>query len=271
MNFFSAILLGILQGLTEFLPVSSSGHLVLAQHFFGIRDSGNILFEVFVHLGTLLAVLIFFRRRIWAIIRSLFFWKNTIQNQTHRHNRLFLFYILIGTVATGLIFLLFGDLFEALYAQPLIVAFMLILTGVVIFISDSVKTNGIPASQMGTLRSVITGIAQGLAIIPGISRSGLTISTSIFTGVNRRDAAEFSFLLSIPAILGANLINFKGFMTLGSSQTGIYLGGFLAAFIAGYLVIALLIRLIVKARLKYFSFYCWSIAVSSIILILGGK
>jgi undecaprenyl-diphosphatase len=271
MNFLSAVLLGILQGLTEFLPVSSSGHLVLAQHFFGIRENGDILFEVFVHLGTLFAVLIFFRKKIWGLLISLFNWKNTVQNQTHRHNRLFLLYLAIATLATGLIYLLFGKFFEAMYAQPLRVAFMLIVTGIIIFISDSVRSTEIPASQMGSLRSVVIGIAQGMAIIPGISRSGATISTSIFTGVKRRDAAEFSFLLSIPAILGANLINIDKFMQLGTSQMGIYLGGFIAAFIAGYLVISLLIRLIVTANLKYFSFYCWSVAVTSIILILGGK
>lgn len=271
MSFLSAALLGILQGLTEFLPVSSSGHLVLAQHFFGIEESGDILFEIFVHLGTLFAVIIFFRKKIWSLLVSLFTWKNSVRNQTNRHNRLFILYLVIATLATGLVYSLFGNFFEAMYAQPLLVAIMLIVTGLIIFISDSIRSAGIHAAQMGTLRSIIIGIAQGMAIIPGISRSGTTISTSIFTGISRRDAAEFSFLLSIPAILGANLINTGKFMELGTPQIGVYLGGFLAAFIAGYLVISLLIRLIVKAQLKYFSFYCWSVAVLSIILILGGK
>lgn len=271
MSFINAVLLGILQGLTEFLPVSSSGHLVLAQHFLGIETGGDILFEVFLHLGTLMAVLVFFRKKIWSLIVSLLKWKNTFRHQAHRHNRTLVLYLIIATIATGLMFLLFGDFFEALYSRPLMVAFMLIITGLIVFLSDQVRSGGVPASQMGVIRSSIIGLMQGLAIIPGISRSGSTISAALFTGVKRRETAEFSFLLSIPAILGANLLNLGKFQELGISQLGVYLGGFVAAFVAGYLVIALLIRLIVKARLQYFSFYCWSLAVTSIILILGGK
>ncbi|MBW6513923.1 MAG: undecaprenyl-diphosphate phosphatase [Candidatus Syntrophosphaera sp.] len=271
MNFFSAVLLGILQGLTEFLPVSSSGHLVLAQHFFGVETGGDILFEVFLHLGTLLAVMIFFRKKLWSLLVSLLNWKNTLRHQAHRHNRTLVLYLIVASIVTASMYLIFGDVFESLYGKPLVVAFMLILTGSIIFFSDKVRSGGVPASQMGLIRGIIIGFVQGLAIIPGISRSGSTISAALFSGVKRRDAAEFSFLLSIPAILGANLVSLVKFQELGASQLGVYLGGFLAAFIAGYLVIAILIRLIVNARLKYFSFYCWALALSSIILILGGK
>lgn len=268
MNLLSAILLGILQGLTEFLPVSSSGHLVLAQYFFGIQEGNNILLEVFLHLGTLCAVLVYFRKMLWEMLLSLLKFKQTVQNQVNRHNRTLLSYLIIATLATGLVYYLAGDLFEALYAQPLIVAFMLIITGVIVFASDFVKNTPIPASEMGVVRSVIIGIIQGIAIIPGISRSGSTISGAIFTGVKREDAANFSFLLSIPAILGANIVSLEGFKELSRAQFWTYLSGAVAAFLVAYLVIALMMQLIKQARLKYFAIYCWVVALLSIAFIL---
>ncbi len=268
MNIISSILLGILQGFTEFLPISSSGHLVLAQYFFGIADNEGTLFEIFLHLGSLFAVLVFFRKRLWDLLVSLLSWKNTLKNQTHRHNRNLIMYLIISTCATGVIYVLFGDAIESLYSRPLIVAIMLLITGAIVFVSDYIKSSDIPSSQMGLVRSAIIGIMQGVAIIPGISRSGSTIAVSLFTGIKRREAAEFSFLLSIPAILGANLVNLDKFKELSMSQLGIYIGGFIAAFLAGYVVIAFLIQLISNAKLKYFSFYCWGVGLISIVLIL---
>ncbi len=268
MNFFSAVLLGILQGLTEFLPVSSSGHLVLAQHFFGVQDSGGTLFEIFVHLGTLLAVLVFFRRRVWSLLVSLFSWKKTLRHQAHRRNRNIVLYLLLASFATGVVFLLFGDIFEALYSQPLTVAVMLLVTGLIVFISDHLRSGDIPASNMGVPRSLFIGLLQGFAIIPGISRSGSTITASLLTGLQRREAAEFSFLLSIPAILAANLMSLGLFQQLSWSRFGAYLGGFLAAFGVAYLVIGFLLDLISKAKLRYFSYYCWAVGLISIALIL---
>ncbi len=268
MSFISAVLLGILQGLTEFLPVSSSGHLVLAQHFFGVQDSGDTLFEVFMHLGTLLAVLVFFRRRVWVLLVSLFSWKRTLRHEAHRRNRNVILYLLCATVATGSIYLLFGDLFEALYAKPLVVAFMLLVTGIIVFVSDKLHSGHIPASNMGVPRSLFIGLLQGIAIIPGISRSGSTITGSLLAGLKRRDAAEFSFLLSIPAILAANLVNLDLFKQLSGKEFGAYLGGFVAAFGVAYLVIGVLLELISQAKLTYFAYYCWAIGLISIALLL---
>lgn len=268
MSFISAVLLGILQGLTEFLPVSSSGHLVLAQHFLGIQDSGNTLFEVFMHLGTLLAVLVFFRMRIWSLTVSLFSWKHTLRHQDHRRNRNIILYLFCATVATGLIYLLFGKIFEGLYSKPLIVSVMLLVTGMIVFVSDHLRSGDIPASNMGIPRSILIGLIQGIAIIPGISRSGSTITGSLLSGVRRQEAAEFSFLLSIPAILAANVVNLGLFKQLTWSEFGSYLGGFVAAFGVGYLVIGFLLELISQARLRYFAYYCWAIGAISIALIL---
>lgn len=268
MNHLTAILLGILQGLTEFLPVSSSGHLVLAQYFFGIQPDNNTLLEVFLHLGTLAAILVYFRKMLWELLLSLLRLKKTVQNRVYRHNRTLISYLLLATLATGVLYYLAGERFEALFSRPLIVAFMLIITGVIVFVSDYVKNTAIPASEMGVVRSLIIGIIQGIAIIPGISRSGSTISAAIFTGVKREDAANFSFLLSIPAILGANLVSLKDFQELGRAQFWMYLSGALAAFLVAYLVIALMLQLIKQARLKYFAIYCWVLALLSIAFIL---
>lgn len=271
MSFWRALILGIIQGLTEFLPVSSSGHLVLAQHFMGVKLDQNTMFEICLHLGTALAVLVFFRRKLWDLFVSLFSWKSTINNQKNRHNRTLVLYLAFSTAVTGLIYVLGGDFFESLFSKPLVVAIMLIVTGAVVYASDLARSGGIPSSQMGLIRSGIVGLAQGIAIIPGISRSGSTIAASLLAGVKRRDAAEYSFLLSIPAILGAGLTAIGDLQKVSGAELGALIGGFLASFAVGYAVIALLINLIEKARLRYFSYYCWAIALISLVLLLWGK
>lgn len=268
MNFLQAIFLGIVQGLTEFIPVSSSGHLVLTQHFFGMESSDSITFEIFMHLGTLLAVLIFFRKQIWELIRSLFCWKPNLDSEPHRQNRALIVYLIVATFVTGIFYLIFKDMLKQAYQYPLFVSFMLLITGAMIFASDFVKNTSTPASGTGFLKSALIGLAQGFAIIPGISRSGATITASLFCGMKRKDAAHFSFLLSIPAILAANLSELPALMALDANVLGIYLAGFLASFLAGYLVIAVLIRLIQAGSLKYFAYYVWAVALLSIGFIL---
>lgn len=266
MSFISAILLGILQGLTEFIPVSSSGHLVLSQYFLGIGDNNSILFELFMHLGTLVAVVVFFRKTLWELTKSLFSWKNTMNREIHRKNRCMIMYLGISTLATAVIYLFFGDVFKQVYENPSIVAVLLLVTGGIVFISDYLKDRGVPASNMGIWRSILIGFGQGIAILPGISRSGTTITASLATGIKRKDAAHFSFLLSIPAILAANLSEVKAFTQLDVSHLHSYLAGFFFSAITGYFVIAFLIRLIQGNRLKYFAFYCWFIGLLSLLI-----
>lgn len=265
MTLLQSILLGIVQGLTEFLPVSSSGHLALVQHFFGFQGSEDLTFEIFLHLGTVLAVLIYFRKMILELFISLFKWGDSTENRPHRYHRNLIFYLIVATFATGVVYLIAGKWFESLEKYPVVVAAMLIITGIIIFISDYIKNGSIPAVSMGIIRSFVIGIAQGIAIIPGISRSGSTISASLFSGVRRKDAASFSFLLSIPAIMAANILKYKELTSLGSKQLFIYLAGFIASFVVGYAVIALMISLIQRAKLKYFAIYCWVIGFASII------
>jgi len=180
-------------------------------------------------------------------------------------------YLVLATLATGLVYYLFGDLFESFFAKPLLVALMLAVTGFIVFASDFMKTNSIPASEMGVVRSVIVGIIQGIAIIPGISRSGSTIAGALFTGVKRQDAAKFSFLLSIPAIVAANLANLSELTQLTGSKLVNYTSGAVAACLVAYLVISFLMRLIQTARLKYFAYYCWLVALFSVVYILSDK
>jgi len=264
MNILQAIFLGIVQGLTEFIPVSSSGHLVLAQHFFGMEAGADISFEIFMHLGTLLAVLIFFRMQLWDLLKSLFCWSPKLGGEVHRKNRSIILYLVIATLATGLMYILFKDRFEMAYQNPLFVAFMLLITGIMIFSSDFVKNTAVPASNIGVIKSVIIGLVQGLAILPGISRSGSTITASLFCNVKRKDAAHFSFLLSILAILAANLKEFNVLMNLDTGVIPQYIAGFIASFISGYLVIAILIRLIQGGNLKYFAYYVWFVGLAAI-------
>ena len=264
-------LLGIVQGLTEFLPVSSSGHLKLAQILFGMEEAAGSSFDIFVHLGTLVAVLIYFRKTLWDLISSLFHWRKSLDNQVHFHNRLMIMYLAISTACTMVFYLIFKDWLDRLFSapSPLAIALTLSITGLLVYLSDKIKDCRIPGSTMGVFRSILIGLAQGAAIIPGISRSGSTIAVSLFTGIKRKDAAQFSFLLSIPAILGANLAELKNFAGMESGQLLNYIVGFVFAAISGYAVISLLIGLIRQSKLKYFAFYCWAVAlVTALIVIL---
>jgi undecaprenyl-diphosphatase len=177
-------------------------------------------------------------------------------------------YLGIATAFTGIIYVLFGSRIEAMFAKPLFVASMLSITGFIVYSSDLVKKNDIPVSNMGLGRAIIIGLGQGIAMIPGVSRSGTTISTALFTGLKRSEAARFSFLLSIPAILAANLSELDTIMHLNSELVASYIGGVIAAFISGYVVIAFLIKLIQASKLKYFAYYCWFVSILSVTLIL---
>jgi len=252
------------------LPISSSGHLVLYQHFFNKSNAAlnGISLEIFLHLGSLFAVIIFFRRELTELVISLFHWKKTFDSGKHFRNRMVIIYLLISTVFTGVIFLIFGKGIETVFAKPLTVSILLIVTGIIIFLSDLMKNTEIPISGMGFIRSALIGLGQGFAMLPGISRSGTTIATSLFCGIKRSEAAKFSFLLSIPAILAANVGEFKSISNLQPELLASYIFGALAAFVSGYLVISVLIRLIQSAKLKYFAFYCWLIALVSIALII---
>ena len=265
MTAIKAIILGIIQGLTEFLPVSSSGHLVIFQKLLKFNGPG-VLFEIAVHLGTLVAVIIFFRKDIWEIIQSIFNWrKDAPKNIKYAHH--LLLHLFIASVVTAIIGFAFKNTFESLFDNTVLVGFMLIITGGVLFASDKIRNT--TKTEMSAPSSLLVGLAQSIAIIPGISRSGATITTGIFTGRTRDLATRFSFLLSIPAILGATLLKLKDLQSAvssGSMGLNFILGGIFAA-IVGYFAIAILIKMIKKAKLFYFAIYCWIIGIITIFLI----
>ncbi len=266
MELIKSIILGIIQGLTEFLPVSSSGHLVIAEHFMRF-DKPDMSFDVLLHFGTLLAILIYFRKDIVKLLASL---NPAARDEETRDNRRILLYLAVGTVPIGLVGVLLKDQIECLFSNPIIAASMLFLTGAVVLVSDLVRSRGIQMGKMGLLRGILIGIGQALAIVPGISRSGMTISSGLFAGLKRDDAARYAFLLAIPAILGATVLDIGALFAIEPHYVIRYIAGTVAAFISGYMVISLLLTMVRKQKMKYFFFYCWAVAIVTIILISKG-
>ncbi len=261
MTVLEAILLGILQGLTEFLPVSSSGHLALAEHFFGITSPG-VTFEVFVHFGTALAVLWFFRARVTSMLRAVLRWAAR-REFDHGEARLAL-YIIIGTIPAAAVGLAFDELVGEIFDRPILVSSMLLVTGVILWL-----TRRIPAGMRRheTARdAALIGLAQAAAIMPGISRSGSTISAGLGLGLDRTRAAEFAFLLSIPIILGATLTSFGDIVGGGSAAGWTIFAGTVAAFASALPAIALLMRLVTVGVFHRFAYYCWAAGALGLVL-----
>ncbi len=265
MTLLQAIILGIVQGLTEFLPVSSSGHLVLLENILGLPP-GDLSLEVVLHLATLMAVCLAFRRRlakmVQAVFRARIRWHNGRLTASDENLRLF-FLLVVATVPAGLLGYLFEDRVEQLFSSPLPASLGLLFTGAVLFGTRWPRRS---ESRLEWRRSLIIGLAQALAIVPGISRSGATISAGIYSGIKQERAAEFSFLLSIPIILGAGLFKLKDIAAdwAGQEARGLLLAG-LTAGVFGFLAIRVLLRVIRKRRLEYFAYYCWAAGIAGLI------
>ena len=257
MSYFDAAILGILQGLTEFLPVSSSGHLVLAQAMLGVKQSG-VSFEVLVHLGSLLAVLTYFRVRILRLIRSLFDSKMIAE-------RKIVLWLIIGTLPAVVAVLLFKDFFEQAFSNPVMTSVMLFVTGFIL-ISTGFFKKGI--GNITLPRALAMGVGQALAIIPGISRSGTTIATGMISGVEPSEAAEFSFLLSIPAILGAVVFKADDLLAVESALMSHYLVGLVTTFIASLFAVYAVLALIKRGKFVYFGYYCFAAGALGLYLFL---
>jgi len=275
------IILGFVQGLTEFLPISSSGHLAIGQHF--IPGSENfdqdILLNILLHFATLLVVLIYYRQDIAAILKMTLSYVSRSRNphnstengkESEKKNHLarkMLPLIIVGSIPTGIIGILLklSDRIEGIFSSLPLVGGTLLVTGTLLYLSDRFGPLN-TKKDISYVDAFIIGTVQGIAVLPGISRSGSTISVGILRGIDRKTAATFSFLLSIPAILGAVVIEGKDISTLASTPQFIpYILGMLVAFGSGYIAIATLIRVVVKRKLSWFSFYCW--AVGGIILV----
>lgn len=243
MSILEAVILGLIQGLTEFLPISSSGHLVILQNLLGIEKQG-ILFEVMVHFGTLLAVFFVFKDDIIKLI------KNPFQKIT--------LLIIAGTIPTAFIGFAFEDAFENMFSSLYTVGFTLIITGTLLLLSERLSKGSVDFKGMRFVDALIIGMAQGAAITPGISRSGSTIAVAMLLGLNRRTAAKYSFLLSIPAVLGATILESKELLS-GVEVISIIpiLIGTVVSTISGYFAIKVLLKVLEKGKLTYFSLYCW--------------
>ena len=266
MDIIQGIIIGIVQGLTEFLPVSSSAHLIFIQNILGVESS--LAFDTFLHLGSLLAVLIFFRADIYKMLRAWLLSLGDILRHRFREGfysdpyKRLAWYVILATIPVGLVGVLFESHVDALFAGELYVpAFFLFVTGTILYLSQRMASGKIDMSHMGWFQSLFMGLAQACAIMPGLSRSGTTIASGLVIGLDKEFAAKFSFILSIPAIFGAFLVQLKDIgSSMGTDGAAIMLG-FIAAFISGYLAIKWLIDLIQNKSLDMFAYYCWIVGI----------
>ena len=266
MNIIQAIIIGVVQGLTEFLPVSSSAHLVFAHNILNVESS--LAFDVFLHLGTLIAVLWFFR---WDIIKMIRSWLQSIRDilqgrfmqgfRDDPYKRL-AWYVILATIPVGIVGVLFEDAVDALFAGALYVpAFFLFVTGTILYLSQRMPGGNINLHNITKKEALFMGCAQACAVLPGLSRSGTTISAGLVAGLDKEFAAKFSFILSIPAIFGAFIFQLKD---IGSAMDANFLpifAGFIAAIIAGYLAIKWMLDLIQNRSLDIFAYYYWVVGI----------
>ena len=274
-----SILLGLLQGLAEFLPISSSGHLVLGKYFLNMQDAG-MFFDIMLHAGTLLSSFVVFRKKIITILLGCLRRDSAQLKEAG--------YIILASIPTAAIGIGFKNQLESLFENPRAVCFALLFTGTLLFLSKWAKTGANHPEEEGKgmnwWRAILTGITQGIACIPGISRSGSTISAMLFMGTNRKYAGEFSFLMSIPAVGGAALLdlvkwvkcqNFnpieKPEMIAKCAESGDFsfalILGMIVAFIFGVIALKWLMNFVQKGKFHYFSYYLWAVGILGLIFI----
>ena len=265
MNIIQAILMGIVQGLSEFLPISSSAHLVFTSNFYKVikgveiaeQSNQEVFFDIMLHLGTLIAVLIFFRKDIMTILKAM--WKALKTKDYSDINAKLGFYILLGTFITVLIAFPLNEVAEFLVFMPAVVGVLLIITGGVLFLSEYLSKKAPQKTEIDFKTSVLMAVAQGIAALPGFSRSGWTIATGLFCGVDRVTVARFSFLLSIPIILGASMV--YPFIKLDFSELLSYdwleiIVGTIVSGLVGYVCIKYFLKFVSKFSLNIFGIYC---------------
>ena len=275
MSYISAIILGLVQGVAEFLPISSSGHLSLFQHFFQLTDveHDHMFFDVLLHLGTLVAVFFAYCRDIGELLREFFSMihlRKLPQGQTPDiPARRMILMIIVATLPLLLVFPI-KDRVELLYQNTFFIAFALVLTGTLLFVSDRMPRGHKTAGTATMTDAVLVGLAQAVAVVPGLSRSGTTISAGMARGFDRTYAVKFSFLMSIPAVLGANILSIVDAVKAGidPSLLPMYLVGVVVAMVSGYASISLLRFIARKGRFGGFAYYCWGAGLVTLILSL---
>ena len=278
----SAMFLGLVQGISEFLPISSSGHLSLFQHFFGLTGTeGQLFFDVLLHLGTLIAIFVYYWKDILDLLKELgrLFLvllgkgekKGPVTATGGRKLRLtpdsrMIVMILVATIP--LFFVLpIKDKVESLYGNVVFIGCALIVTGTILFISDRMAKGTKTAKNATMLDAFLVGIGQAVAVVPGLSRSGTSISAGMLRGFQRSFAVRFSFILSIPAVLGANIISIKDAMEAGinSSMMPMYIAGTIVAAVSGYFAIRLVNLLADKGKFGNFAYYCWGVGAAALV------
>lgn len=286
MSVLESIFLGIVQGVTEFLPVSSSGHLAILENIFHIETNGSMLFDIMLHLGTLVAVFIVYHKDIWNMIKEALFMVGDIFSNLHTfilnkihktslkykkvvHNsyRKFVVLILVSTVPTGLIGVLGKDIVEGAGETLLIPGICLLITGVLLLMAELKKEGNKTPKTVSYGNGLVIGAAQGLATLPGLSRSGTTIATCLFCGLDRKFAVKYSFILSIPAILGAAVLEIKDVIAepIQASQIAVYAVGMVFAGVVGYICIKTMLIIVRKKKFHYFAYYCFAVGIVAIV------
>lgn len=267
MELLQSFLLGILQGITEFLPVSSSGHLALARALLGRNLEPGITFEIVVHFGSFCSIVLYYRKKIAEIISDLISSFSAAGIKSGRYkkdaNTRLSFFILLSMIPAMIVGFTMKDTIEGMFLNPFFVSVMLIVTGTMLFSTRFVKH---PEKEVNGWRGIIMGIAQALAILPGISRSGSTISVGLFSGINREKVANFSFLMVLPVLAGAMLLEVREIMENGIESAAVFslLVGFMTSFISGYIALSYLIILLKREKFHYFSYYCWAVGLFGI-------
>ena len=278
MDLIQTILMGIIQGLSEFLPISSSAHLVFTSNFYKVfkgieileESNQEIFLDIMLHLGTLIAVLIFFRKEIWEILKALYYGLKAKKYDAPDFKTGV--YIILGTVVTVLIAFPLNEVAGALVFRPAIVGLLLLFTGALLLFSEYWNKKHPEKVEVNLKNSVMIAIAQGLAALPGFSRSGLTIATGLLSGVKREEAARYSFLLSIPIILGASmvypLVKLDFHEVVGYNWTAIIVGTIVSG-IVGYLCIKYFLKFVSRFSLAVFGYYCLLMGIFTFIFFMG--
>ena len=258
MDTLQAILLGIVQGITEFLPVSSSGHLQLAKELLGVELENNITFDVTLHAATVLSTIVVLWRELWQLLRGAF-------SKSFNDEQRYILNVVVSMIPAGVMGILFADQIEALFSSLWFVGLMLLLTAALLSFAYYAKPR--QRSEITTRDAFIIGLAQAAATMPGLSRSGSTIATGLLLGCEKSKVAHFSFIMVIPVILGKMLLDIlSGEMAAMSVETGVLISGFVAAFVSGALACKFMIEIVKRGKLIWFALYC---AVVGLVAIIG--
>ena len=267
MEWFEALILGLVQGLTEFLPVSSSGHLAIGKALLGVEPSGDLVFEVVVHAATVLATIVVFRKQIWKLLCGLFKFKYNDETD-------YIAKLCVSMIPVFVVGMLFKDKVESAFSSMLVVGLALVVTAALLTLSDFLAGR-VSAAVKESLNGIsfwqafVVGVGQAFAVIPGLSRSGTTISTGLLCGVKRDKMAQFSFLMVLVPILGETFLDLVGGdMAASSTGTLPLLVGFVAAFVSGLFACKVMIALVRKAQLKWFGLYCALVGLAVLIFLV---